>query len=36
MTIMMVVLVAMVISTWAHGMNVTSNSHLGATIRAAS
>ena len=27
-TIMMVVLVAMVVSTWAHGMNVMSNSHL--------
>ena len=27
-TIMMVVLMTMVISTWAHGMNVTSNSHL--------
>ena len=27
-TIMMVVLMTMVISTWVHGMNVTSNSHL--------
>lgn len=27
-TIMLVVLMTMVISTWAHGMNVTSNSHL--------